>query len=80
MKKSPAMVTVTGAAELIERDRATLVRALRDIRPDRVDGKREGGVVRLYGTHESYVRPSLCLIDLGDDGDTRADCDSRPGW
>ena len=41
MKKPTNLVTITGAAELLERDRATLVRALRGTKPDARDGKRE---------------------------------------
>jgi hypothetical protein len=36
-----SLVTITGAAELLEKDRATLVRALRGTKPDRVEGKRQ---------------------------------------
>src|SRR5580692_7913916 len=41
MQKPSSMVTLGGAADLIERDRQTLVRALRGTRPDRIEGKKQ---------------------------------------
>jgi hypothetical protein len=41
MKKQPILFTISGAAEALHRDRATLVRALRNTKSDKVDGKRQ---------------------------------------
>jgi phage terminase Nu1 subunit (DNA packaging protein) len=41
MVMPPNMFTVSGAAEALERDRATVQRCLRDTKPDLVEGKRQ---------------------------------------